>query len=126
MPRRIISLFFKVMTGVTISISVSGRVPRGSILGRPGNIPAGSPDSRSCLPLLLRCRSLLRRSLPPAHRHGKKMRIPEGDIRYGNRTAVRTGRTQFIFRNGNVLVRERRTANRAKMIELHDSCSRTQ
>src|SRR6266581_4373548 len=33
----------------------------------------------------------------PAHCYGKKMRVAKGNIRYGNRAAVRTGRAQFIF-----------------------------
>ena len=48
------------------------------------------------------------------------MRIPERDVRYGNHAALRAGRTQFIFRNGNALVGERGAANRTKVIELHD------
>jgi len=39
--RRMISLFFKVMTGVTISICVSGRVPTGINSGTRGSTPGG-------------------------------------------------------------------------------------
>ena len=33
---------------------------------------------------------------------------------------MRARNTQFIFRDRNIFVRERRPANRAKVIELHD------
>src|SRR5882724_2359899 len=56
----------------------------------------------------------------PAHRHGKKMRISKGNVGYGNRAAMRAGRAQLIFWDGNALVGERRSANRSKVVELHD------
>src|SRR6266481_4445190 len=55
----------------------------------------------------------------PAYRHGKKMRVSKGHVGYGNRAAMRARSAQLIFRNRNALVRERGSANRAKMIELH-------
>src|SRR5260370_3156560 len=48
------------------------------------------------------------------------MGIPKGNISHRNRAALWAGRTQFIFRNGNALVSECGTANRPKVIELHD------
>src|SRR6267143_2821097 len=56
----------------------------------------------------------------PADGHGKKMRVSKRNVGYGNRAAVWARRAQLIFRNGNALVRERRSTNRAKVIELHD------
>src|SRR5713226_9988340 len=56
---------------------------------------------------------------PPAYRHGKKMRIPKRNVRYGNRAAMRARGTQFILWNGNALVGERGSANRAKVIKLY-------
>src|SRR5882762_9542769 len=55
----------------------------------------------------------------PADGHGKKMRVSKRNVGYGNRAAVWARRAQLIFRNGNALVRERRSTNRAKVIELH-------
>src|SRR5437660_6980525 len=73
---------------------------------------------------VFRHRSYINRScanrLRPAHRHGKKMRIPERDVGYGNRVAARAGCAQLILRYRNALVRERRTANRAKVFEVRD------
>src|SRR5258706_8733271 len=54
-----------------------------------------------------------------AHRRGKKMRVSKGTVGYGNRAAMRARRAQLIFREGNAFVRERGSANRAKVIELH-------
>ena len=48
------------------------------------------------------------------------MRIPERDVGYRNRVAARAGRAQLILRYRNALVRERRTANRAKVFEVRD------
>src|SRR5438046_4266871 len=74
---------------------------------------------------VFRHRSYINRScanrLRPAHRHRKKMRIPERDVGYRNRVAARPGRAQLILRYRNALVRERRTANRAKVFEVRDN-----
>src|SRR5580700_5652089 len=56
----------------------------------------------------------------PAHRHGKKMRIAKRHIGHRNRTPLRPGRAQFIFRHRDFRIRKRRPANGPKMIELHN------
>lgn len=48
------------------------------------------------------------------------MRIAEGHIGDRNTAAAWPGGTQPIFRNGNVLVRQRRAADGPEMIELYD------
>jgi len=83
-PRRMISLFLSVITGVTISMFVSGRVPTRTNLGTPGNTRACNPDIRSCLRQPLRCIYLRTDRFRPAHRHGKKMRIAKWHIGHGN------------------------------------------
>src|SRR5712692_524214 len=58
--------------------------------------------------------------LRPAHRNRKKMRVPKGNVSHGDRAAVWPGFYASRCGNGNVLVGERRPANRAKVIELHN------
>src|ERR1700732_3317401 len=56
----------------------------------------------------------------PAHRHGKKMRIAKWHVGDRNAALMRRGRVELIFGNADVLVRQRRTADRTEVIELHD------
>src|SRR5690242_2082237 len=55
----------------------------------------------------------------PAHRHGKKMRVAKWYVGYGNSASIRPRGSKFIFRHGNLRVRERRSANGPEMIQLH-------
>ncbi len=121
MPRRMISLFFRVITGVTISICVSGpgafanHVLKGPVIFRPAirisgavflhrtDVNGAGPDR-----------------FGPTNRDREKMRIAKGHVGDWNTAAVRRRRVELIFGNGDILVGERGAANRPEVIELHD------
>src|SRR5690348_3462079 len=47
------------------------------------------------------------------------MRVAKWDVGYGNSASIRPRGSKFIFRHGNLRVRERRSANGPEMIQLH-------
>src|SRR5260370_289538 len=56
-------------------------------------------------------------SFRPTDRHAQKVRVAEGDISHRNRATTGPRRAQIIFRNGNVLVRQRGSADGPEIIQ---------